>query len=123
MQERILHIKLMNRSGARDGQGEHGANRGRLDHRAESLTVVNVRSLVEAMKDPASLVPLQRVIRVELMLERSFAGDDVGANWARDKILGVVGNQGSKFFFHGAAPVWIDEGGVDRGGSRQQGWR
>jgi hypothetical protein len=52
------------------------------------------------------------------VLENPLAGDDVGANGARDKILGVVGDQGSKFFFHGTAPIWIDEGGADGGGHR-----
>jgi hypothetical protein len=68
------------------------------------------------VKDPASLVPFQRTIGVELVLEDPFVDNDVGSNGARDKILGVVGEQGSKFFFHGAAPVWIDEGDADRGG-------
>jgi hypothetical protein len=56
VQECILDIKLMNRPGARDGQGEHGADDGRLDHRAEGLIVVNAGSLCEAAKNPASLV-------------------------------------------------------------------
>jgi hypothetical protein len=37
------------------------------------------------------------------VLEDPFGGDDIGANRARDKILGVVGNQDKKFFFHGGA--------------------
>jgi hypothetical protein len=56
VQECILDIKLMNRPGARDGQGEHGADHGRLDHRAEGLIVVDAGSLCEAAKNPASLV-------------------------------------------------------------------
>jgi hypothetical protein len=121
--ERILHIKLMNRPGAEDGQGEHGADRGRLDHRDEGLIVVDVRSLGEAAKDPTSLIPFQRVVEVELVLENPFAGDDVRANGARDKIPCVFGDQGNKFFFHGAAPVQIDECDADRGGHRRQGER
>jgi hypothetical protein len=62
------------------------------------------------MKVPARLVPFQRAIRVELELEDPFVSDDISANGARDKIPGVVGDQGSKFFFHGMVPVWIDEG-------------
>jgi hypothetical protein len=74
----------------------------------------------EAMKDPASLILFQRVVGVELVLENPFAGDDVRANRARDKILGVVGDQGSKLFFHGTTPIRIDEGDTDGGGHRQQ---
>jgi hypothetical protein len=80
MQERVLHIKLMNFPGAGDGEGEHGVDRGRLDHRAEGLIVVNAGSLGEATMDSANLVPLQRAVRVELVLKNSFTGDDVGAN-------------------------------------------
>jgi hypothetical protein len=58
-QERILHIKLMNRPGAGDDQGEHGVDCGRLDHWVEGLIVVDTGSLGEAAKDPVSLVPLQ----------------------------------------------------------------
>jgi hypothetical protein len=121
VQECILDIKLMNRPGARDGQGEHGADRGRLDHWAEGLIVVDARSLGEAAKNPASLVSFQRAIRIKLVLENPLVGDDVGANGMRDKIPGVVGDQGSKFFFHGMAPIRIDEGDADGGGHQQQG--
>jgi hypothetical protein len=121
MQEHILHINLMNRSGVGDGQGEHDVDRGRLDHQADGVIVVDAESLGEAMKDPMSLVPFQRAVRVELMLENLFVSDDVGANGARDKITGVIADQGSKLFFHTVAPVRIYEGGVDRGGHQQQG--
>jgi hypothetical protein len=87
----------------------------------EGLIVVDTRSLGEAVKDPASLVAFQRAIRVELVLKNPFAGDDVGENEARDKISGVVGDQGSKLFFHGVVPVQINEGGADEGGHRRQG--
>jgi hypothetical protein len=73
-------------------------------------------SLGEAAKNPASLVPFQGVVGIELVLENPLAGDDVGANGVRDKISGVVGDHGSKFFFHGTTPIWIDEGGTDGGG-------
>jgi hypothetical protein len=84
MQKHILHIKLMNRPGVGDGEGEHGADRGRLDHWVEGLIIVGIGSLNEAAKDPSSLVPFQRAIRVELLLENPFASNDVGANRARD---------------------------------------
>jgi hypothetical protein len=57
MQERILHIKLMNGPGAGDDQGEHRVDCSQLDDRAEGLIVVDVGLLGEATKDPASLVP------------------------------------------------------------------
>jgi hypothetical protein len=39
----------------------------------------------------------------------------LGANGAWDKILGIVGDQGNKFFFNGVAPVQIAEGSADEG--------
>jgi hypothetical protein len=105
----------MNRPGAGDDQVEHGVDRGRLDHWAEGLIVVDARSLGEAMKNAMSFVPFQGAIGIELVLENSLTGNDIGANGVRDKILGVVGDQGSKFFFHRMAPIQIDEGGADGG--------
>jgi hypothetical protein len=65
------------RPGAGDGQREHGAEHGWLDHRAEGLIVVDAESLGEAVKDPTSLVPFQRAVGDELVLENLFASDDV----------------------------------------------
>jgi hypothetical protein len=92
MQELILHIELMNRPGAGDGQGEHGVDHGRHDYRAECLIVVDTGSLGEAAKNPTSLVPFLGDIRIEFVLENPLVGDDVGANGAMDKIPGVVGD-------------------------------
>jgi hypothetical protein len=50
------------------------------------------------------------------VLEDPFVGDDIGASGVRDKISGVVGDRGRKFFFYDVAPIWIDEDGVDGGG-------
>jgi hypothetical protein len=104
----------MNRLGAGDGQGEHCVDCGRLEHWPEGLIVVDTESLGEATKDPMNLVPFQRAVRVELLLENPFT-------LYHFKESGVVGDEGSKFFFHGAAPVWIDKAGTDGGGHRQQG--
>jgi hypothetical protein len=70
-------------------------------HRAEDLIIVDVGSLGEAAKNSSSLVPFQGAIGIELVLANPLVDYDVGANGARDKIPGVVDDQGSKFFFHG----------------------
>jgi hypothetical protein len=69
MQEHILHIKLMNGPGVRDGQGDHYADRGQLDHRDEGLIIVDAGLLGEAVKDPASLVPFQKPSELNLCLK------------------------------------------------------
>jgi hypothetical protein len=116
VQERVLYIELMNGPGAGDGQGEHRADGGRLDHRAGGLIVVDAVPLDEAVKNPASLVPFQGAVGVELVLEDPFAGDDVGDNRMRDKLPSILGDQGIIFFFHGMAPGRVGEGGTDGGG-------
>jgi hypothetical protein len=118
MQECVLHIKLVDKSGMGDDQRKHHAKGGLLDHWAEGLIVVNTGPLGEAMKDPMSLVLLQGVIRVELVLKDPFAGDDVGTNKTRDKIPSVVGDQSIIFFMHGTTPGRVGEGGTDGGGHR-----
>jgi hypothetical protein len=50
VQEHIIHIKLTNQPRVRDDQGEHGADRGRLDHWAEGLIIVDVELLDEATR-------------------------------------------------------------------------
>jgi hypothetical protein len=51
------------------------------------------------------------------VLENPLAGDNVGANRMRDKIPGVVGDQGSTLFFHGVMPIWIGEGAWTKEGT------
>jgi hypothetical protein len=120
VQERVLYIELMNGQGAGGGQGEHRADGGRLGHRVEGLIVVNAGPLGEAAKNPASLVPFQGAVGVELVLEDPFVGDDVGANRTRDKLPSIVGDQSIIFFFHGTAPGRVSEGGADGGGHRRE---
>jgi hypothetical protein len=72
-----------------------------------------VGPLGEAAKNPTSLVPFQGAVRVELVLEDPFLGDDVGANRTRDKIPSVVGDQSIIFFFHSTTPRWVDKGSAD----------
>jgi hypothetical protein len=55
------------------------------------------------------------------VLENPFVSDEFGANGVTNKILGVVGDQGSKFFSHGVAPIRINDGNANGGGHRRQG--
>jgi hypothetical protein len=120
VQERVIYIELMNGPGAGDGQGEHRADGGRLDHQAEGLIVVDAVPLGEAVKNPASLVPFQGAVRVELVFEDLFVGDDVGANRTRDKLPSIVDDQSIIFFFHGTALGRVGEGGANGGGHQRE---
>jgi hypothetical protein len=84
-----------------DDQGEHGVDRGRIDHWTEGLIVVDAGSLGEAPKNTTRLVPFQRTVGIELVHENPLVVNGVGANGVRDKIRSVVGDQCSKYFFHG----------------------
>jgi hypothetical protein len=66
---------------------------------------------------PASLVPLQSVVEVELVIEDPFVSDDIRANGTRDKILNVFFDQDSNFFFHDALLRICKDGG-DAGSHR-----
>jgi hypothetical protein len=68
------------------------------------------------VKNPTSLVPFQGDVGVELMLEDLFAGDDIGANRTRDKILSVFGDQSIIFFYYGTTPGRVGEGDANGGG-------
>jgi hypothetical protein len=92
----------------------------RLDNWVESLIIVDVGPLSEATKNPMSLVPFLCAIRVGLVLEDLFAGDDVGANRMRDNIPSVVGDQSITFFLHGTILGRVGERGTDGGGYQRE---
>jgi hypothetical protein len=79
----ILDVKLTDRPGAGDGDVEDKPNGGGLDDGAESLVVVDARTLGEATKNLACLAPGQGAIGVELVTKDPLAGDHVGAGRAR----------------------------------------
>jgi hypothetical protein len=82
--------------------------------------LVDTGPLGEVVKDPMSLVPLQGAVRVELVLEDLFVGDDIGAKKTRNKIPSDVGDQSIIFFLHGMVSGQVGEGGVDGGGHRRE---
>lgn len=100
-------------------QGEHGADRRRLDDRRKRLAKVDVGPLHEATDDPARLVPLEAAVGVEFMFEHPFAGDDVGAQQPRDKASGVVRLEHVEFALHRLLPIWITQRCPCRAGDRR----
>jgi hypothetical protein len=121
VEEGVLHIELLDRPFTGGSNGEHRADGGQLYNRAESLIIVNPGVLCETLEDLASLVPIERSIREELVRDDSLAGDDVGAIGPEKKFSCPISHQGPVLLLHSCAPIWISKGGTDRGqnGERQ----
>jgi hypothetical protein len=60
MQERILHIKLVNGAVLRESQRENHSNCRWLNHRTEGLIIINTGSLCKTPENPASLIAIKR---------------------------------------------------------------
>ena len=69
MQESVLHIKLMHWAVARDHKRQNCSDSSRLYNGAESLIIVNARTLSEPTKNPTRFVAFKRAIRLELVFE------------------------------------------------------
>jgi hypothetical protein len=69
---------LVHKPALGDDQSQHGADGGGLHDGAESLIVVQVGVLGESSEDPMSLVPVQRTIRLKLMLEDPLVSHHIG---------------------------------------------
>jgi hypothetical protein len=121
MEEGILDVELVHRPTPRDGQGQHSPDSGRLDDEAEGLIVVHPGVLCEAPEDPASLVPVKRAIRLELVLEDPLVDDNIGTRRPRNQVPHVVRQQGL-VLLHSVTLVGVHERATDRGQHHRQCW-
>jgi hypothetical protein len=69
VEEGVIDVEMVHRPASRDSQSQHCVDGGRLHHRTESFIVVHIRELGEPPKDSMSLVPIQRTINLEVVLE------------------------------------------------------
>jgi hypothetical protein len=113
VEEGVLDVELVHGPTSGDNQSQHSLDGGRLDDRVEGLIVVHLGALSEASEDPMSLVLIKRAIRLELMLEDSIAGDDIGPKRLRNQVPRAVRQQ--DLVLHSATPVGIHERAMDRG--------
>ena len=107
MQERVLHIQLMNRPIPRQGQRQNSADGGRFDDRAEGLIKINTRPLRKATKNPSCFVSVKRAIRLKLVTKNLLAGNDVAMRRSWHKNPSIVSQQSCVLFLHGVAPLRI----------------
>jgi hypothetical protein len=107
VEERVLHVQLMNWPVARAGQGEDGANRRWFDHGREGLAEVDAGALSETADDPPGLVPLERAICPSLVPENPLACDNICVRWPGNKDPGLIRGDGIDLFGHGRMPIGI----------------
>jgi hypothetical protein len=119
VEEGVLDVELVNGSIPGDRQSQHSPDGGRLDNGAEGLIVVHPGPLSELPEDPTSLVPVKRVVRLELVLEDPLASDDIGPRRLRNQVQRAVRQQGL-VLLHSATPVGVRERATDRGQDRRQ---
>jgi hypothetical protein len=94
MEEGVLDVELVH-SPTRGGiQSRHNLDGDRLDDRVEGLIIVDTGALSEPPEDPTNLVPVKRVIRLDLVLKDQLIGDDVGPRRLRNQVPRVVRHQG-----------------------------
>ena len=110
MKKGILHIQLVDRPGAGDGNAENGPNGGLFDHRTEGLVVVNAFSLRKPADHPAGLVTSEGPIGMEFVPENPLARHNVRARRARNKTPGVVVDECLVLSHHRSPPVGIGQG-------------
>jgi hypothetical protein len=84
MEEGVLDVELVHGPTSGDSQSQHSPDGGKIDDRADGLIVVHTEALSEPSEDPTSLVPVKRVVCLELVLEDLLAGDDIGPRRSRN---------------------------------------
>jgi len=110
VEEGILHVELADRPIPGRSNAEHGADRGRLDDRAEGLVVVDAGLLGETADDPARLVPGEGTVGVEFVLEQPLPSNNVSTRGPRDKAPSAIVDQRLVLIGHRSAPIGVGEG-------------
>jgi hypothetical protein len=107
MEEGVLDIKLVNGPVPGVSQSKDSTNGGGLDDGTECLVVIHSGALCEATKNPPRFVSVKGAIGMELVPKNPLSSNNVGLNWALDKIPGLICIKSSTFFFHCLAPIGV----------------
>jgi hypothetical protein len=105
MEKCVRHIK-----------SEYGSGCGWLHHESKCLAKVDAWALCEAAHDSSWLVSLEAAVGMKFVLQDPFAGDDVGAGWARNKAPGVVRLEGIEFPLYRSSPLRVMQSRSDGAG-------
>jgi hypothetical protein len=79
VEERVFHVKLVDKPIARRSEMKNGVNGHRFDDQGECMAEVDPWSLLKATNDPPGLATLEGTVGLELVLEHPFPGDHVHA--------------------------------------------
>ena len=113
MEEGVLDVELVNGPPSRERQGQNSADGCWLHHMTECLIEIHTWPLSESTQNPASLVPFQGTVSLELVLEDLFAGDHISTRWPRNQIPGLIPQECSMLFFHGSSPIGVGKGATE----------
>ena len=104
VEKSITHINLSKTSPAGDSEREDQMNRGRLHHRAESISIVDPLLLSKTASNEASFVLVNRTIRTMLGLKDPLAAHNINTRRPRHQHPCVRVTKGNKFRRHGGTP-------------------
>jgi hypothetical protein len=119
VEEGVLDDELVHEPTLGDSQSQHSPDGGRLDYGVEGVIVVHPETLSEPLEDLTSLVPVERAVRLELVVEDPFASDEIGPMRTRNQVPRAVRQQGL-ILLHSATPVGVRECATDKGRDRRQ---
>jgi hypothetical protein len=102
VEEGVLDVELVHGPTQGDNQSQHSSDGDRRNDRVDGLVVAHTREVGEPPEKPMSLVPVQRSIHLELVLQRSTC---LSPHWSQE-----------------ASPVGVRECATDRGQNWRQRW-
>jgi hypothetical protein len=88
-----------------------GANCSRLHNRVESLILINAWTLLEPVKNPTGLVPLECPIGLELVFEDPLVDDNICATGAWNQVPSTIGLEDGILFLCSRPLMRISKGG------------
>jgi hypothetical protein len=89
-------------------------------HLGKRVCEVNAGALAEAMHHPTHLVALKCTIRKQLLLEYSFAGDEVGLGRIGNELPSLVLLQSVELLLHGLMPMQVPKRCPSGDGNRRE---
>jgi hypothetical protein len=104
MKKSIANINLTESPPSRHCKGNNQMNCGRLDNRAESLTIINTMLLSKTTSHQTSFVLINGTIRLVLCFEHPLAANNIDPGRTRNKNPSVILTKGRELIGHSGTP-------------------